>query len=111
MPELKQIICTVREDFIPLLRMAEHTIHEVMIAGEAQRLKQGKDPNGWMKADPLDRLNHVLHHVLAVHHAQKPLLLTQDTCLEQIKHALTGILIILVNENREPEVIQQVIDE
>jgi len=103
MPEMKQIVGVVREDWLDILKAFEKSLHEVMSAGERQRLAAGKDPNGWVKENPLDRLNHVLHHILTVHHAQKPNLLTGDTYLRQIEHAMVGLAIMLVNLNREPE--------
>lgn len=65
---------------------------EVLAAGEIQRLSKGLDPNSWMNADPLKRLNHVLHHVLKCHHEQNLSTLTEDTCIEQWKHANRGYL-------------------
>jgi len=66
-------------------------------------MPSSKAVNRTSPKNPLDRLNHVLHHILTVHHAQKPNLLTGDTYLRQIEHAMVGLAIMLVNLNREPE--------
>ena len=110
-PEMKQIVGVVRSDWLMILKTFEKSLHEVMTAGERQRLAAGKDPNGWTREKPLDRLNHVLHHVLTVHHAQNPNLLTADTYLRQIEHAMVGLAIMLVNLNKEPERLNEVIEE
>jgi hypothetical protein len=106
-----QPIFPTRQDWEPLLRKAAKTINEVMEAGELQRIKHNKDPHGWQRADVLDRLNHVLHHILIVHHKQNVGALTEDTYLEHIKHALVGILIILVNDDKEPEQLIEAVEE
>lgn len=101
----------MREDWNPLLLKADSVITEVMTAGERQRIASGRNPNAWVDAEPLERLNHVLKHILAVHHKQNTMLLTHDTQLEQIKHALVGILIILVNEDKENPKLTEAMDE
>lgn len=111
MSETKQIVCIVREDYISLLKKAEYVIRDVMAAGERQRLASGRDPNGWMKINPIDRIKHAIDHLLPVWHHRKMDLLTCDTELQQAKHALVDILIALVNEDREPEQLQEVIEE
>ena len=110
-PELKQIVGVVRADWVEILKTFEKSLHEVMTAGERQRIANGRDPNGWMKEKPLDRLNHVLHHVLSVHHAHNPNLLTGDTYLRQIEHAMVGLAIMLVNLNKEPERLEESVEE
>jgi len=110
-PELKQIVGVVRADWVEILKAFEGSLDEVMTAGERQRLAAGKDPHAWTREKPLDRLNHVLHHILHVHHAQNPNLLTGDTYLRQIEHAMVGLAIILVNLNKEPERLTESVEE
>jgi hypothetical protein len=94
MPELKQYTITCRDDWWPIHREVCKVLSEVLEAGEIQRLSKGLDPNGWMTADPLKRLNHVMHHLLKCHHHNSLSVLTEDTCIEQWKHSLCGLGII-----------------
>ena len=112
MSQTKQVGLVVREDYEPLLRAANRVIHDVMVAGEKQRVDAGLDTNGWMAADPVKRLNNVLHHILACHHAGHLKSLTDNTYLEEWKHALTGLVIIAYHElNPEPGLVIEPADE
>ena len=112
MPEIKQYVTVCREDYWPMYQAVHKVLAEVLAAGEIQRLSKGLDPNSWMNADPLKRLNHVLHHVLKCHHEQSLSTLTEDTCIEQWKHALCGLAIIAYLEAKpEEKVLEEAIDE
>ena len=88
----------VREDWLPIYRETFKVLTEVLAAGEAQRVSKGLDPNAWFTSDPKRRLNHVLLHVLKCHHDASLNVLTNDTYLEEWKHALCGLGIIAALE-------------
>jgi len=113
MPELKQYVTICREDWWPIYQAVHKVLNEVLTAGELQRLSKGLDPNSWMTADALKRLNHALHHMLKCHHENSLGVLTEDTCIEQWKHALCGMAIIAYLESKPEtkELVIEAIDE
>ena len=98
-----QVTFDIREDWLPIIRESVKVLQEVLAAGEAQRLSKGQDPNAWMTSDPMKRLNHVINHILKCHHEGKLNVLTNDTYLEEWKHALCGLAIIAALEAKKEQ--------
>lgn len=110
--EIKQYVTVCREDWWPIYHAVHKVLNEVLTAGEIQRLAKGLDPDGWMTADPLKRLNHAMHHILQCHHHNNLSILTEDTCIEQWKHALCGLAIIAYLYSKpEEKALEEAIDE
>ena len=100
----------VREDWLPIYRETFKVLTEVLAAGEVQRLEKGLDPNAWFTSDPKKRLNHAMNHLLRCHHHQSLDILTDDTYLEEWKHALCGLGIIAALEAKKQPPIGLVIE-
>lgn len=104
MPELKQVVMIVREDWEPLLRAANKVIHEVMGAGENQRLHADLPTDQWTAPDVNRYLHHAHMHLISckTHEGTtgNPFVLADNTSLEEYKHALVDLLIIAAAEGR-----------
>lgn len=105
-----QITLDVREDWLPIITEVVKVVQEVMAAGEVQRVSKGLDPNGWVKSDPVDRMGHVLRHILMCHDKGRLNVLTRDTTLEEWKHALCGLGIIAALEAKKHQPVGLVIE-
>lgn len=83
-----------------IIEAATRVITEVMDAGAHQR-REG-NPDEWMNEDPVKRLHHAFMHLVAckTHQEQtgEPWSLTDNTHLEDYKHALTGLAIVAVHQ-------------
>lgn len=114
MPELKQVVMVVREDWEPLLRAANKAIHEVMGAGEKQRLHDDLPTNQWVTPDVKRYIHHAFLHLVACKTNEgikgHPFILADNTSLEEYKHALVDLLIVAADEVRKEPPIGLVVE-
>lgn len=89
-------------EWAPLYEAACDIITEVMTAGIKQREAEGKPTDEWMRLDPADRLHHAFMHLVSVktHEGKHGDIgaLTENTALEEWKHALCGLAIVGAHE-------------
>lgn len=102
MPELKQYTITCREDWFPLVMASIRNIHDVMSAGEQQRLHDDLPTDQWKTPDVKRYMHHAFMHLVSVksHEAAlgHPFVLAGNTSLEEYKHALVDLLIVAAAE-------------
>lgn len=102
MLELKQVVLIVREDRIPLLQAFNKVMHEVMDAGELQRIQEGKPTNQWEDPDVKRYMHHAFMHLVncKTHEGThgNPFVLADNTSLEEYKHALVDLSIVAYAE-------------
>jgi len=90
------------KDLKILQNAANTVIKEVMEAGFHQRTKEGKPTDEWKTADVQDRIHHAFMHLVrcqsnvGIH--GHPFSLTDNTALEDWKHALCGLVIVAAHE-------------
>jgi len=105
MPELKQVVIVVRQDWEPLLRAANKAIHEVMSAGEKQRLHDDLPTDQWVNPDVARYMHHAFMHLVACKTYEgshgNPFVLADNTSLEEYKHALVDLLIVAAAEAKK----------
>lgn len=114
---LKQYEMICREDWKPLLDVANEVIHEVMAAGEKQRLHDDLPTDQWKNPDVKRYMHHAFMHLVSckTHEgiANNPFVLADNTSLEEYKHALVDLLIIAAAEKKSDNqgLVFEVIDE
>lgn len=114
---LKQVVMVVREDWIPLLKVANKVIHEVMEAGERQRIEEGKPTNQWETADVKRYMHHAFMHLVNCKTYEgtngNPFVLAENTSLEEYKHALVDLIIVANAEEKDDNqgVVVEVTDD
>lgn len=113
MPELKAYTLTLREDWLPLLEAANKIIHEVMSAGEQQRLHDDLPTDQWKNPDVKRYMHHAFMHLVSCktyegNHGH-PFVLAENTSLDEYKHALVDLLIVAAAEAK-PETKELVIE-
>jgi len=90
------------KDLKILQNAASMVIKEVMQAGYHQRVKDGKSTDEWKTADVQDRIHHAFMHLVRcqsnVGMHGHPFSLTENTALEDWKHALCGLVIVAAHE-------------
>lgn len=90
------------KDIQILCNAASDVIKEVMRAGHAQRIKSGKPVDEW-KTEPVpERIHHIFMHMVKTQTNMQthgnPFSLTENTALEDWKHALAGCAIVAAHE-------------
>lgn len=89
-------------EYQPIINAAVDVIKQVMQAGYHQRTKEGKSTDEWKTADVTDRIHHAFMHLVACKTSESqhghPFSLTDNTALEDWKHALCGLAIVAAHE-------------
>jgi len=102
MPEIKQYVMICREDWKPLLDAANQLIHDVMSAGEQQRLHDDLPTDQWKSPDVKRYMHHAFMHLVSCKTHEgihgHPFVLADNTSLEEYKHTLVDLLIIAAAE-------------
>jgi len=92
----------MNSDWKPILDAACMVITQVMEAGAHQRTAQGKSTDEWKTAPVPERIHHAFMHLVATETSMgnngHPFSLTNNTCLEDWKHALCGLAIVAAHE-------------
>lgn len=92
----------VREEWLPIYNAAIEVITQVLLAGEEQRILTGKPTNQWHTYPSEKRIHHAFMHMVACMTHQgtngNPWSLTDNTSMEDYKHALTGLAIVAARE-------------
>lgn len=90
------------KDIQILCNAACDVIKEVMQAGHAQRIKDGKPTDEWKREPVPERIQHMFMHMVKTQTSMQtsghPFSLTENTALEDWKHALTGGAIVAAHE-------------
>jgi hypothetical protein len=86
----------------PILDAACAVIKQVMEAGEQQRKAQGRSNDEWRTQPVEKRIHHAFMHLVgtqtSIQTAGHPFSLTDNTALEDWKHALGGLAIVAAHE-------------
>lgn len=89
-------------EYQAIINAATDVIKEVMQAGYHQRVKDGKSTDEWKTADVQDRIHHAFMHLVRCQSnitvQGHPFSLTDNTALEDWKHALCGLAIVAAHE-------------
>lgn len=103
--DFKQYLMTCREDYVPLLHVANEIIHQVMSAGEKQRLHDDLPTDQWKNPDVKRYIHHAFMHMVSckTHEGTHghPFVLADNTSLEEYKHALVDLLIVACAETKK----------
>lgn len=103
---MASVTLEIRDEWLPLLIGAHKLINQVMEAGLAQRGTEEAD-DGWMKLNPVERVRRMFMHLVATQtHMSKqdnPWSLTENTALEDYKHATMGGIIVFTRLEVLPE--------
>lgn len=105
MPELKQVVMICREDWLPILRAFNKYMHDVLEAGEKQRLHDDLPTDQWVNPDVKRYMHHAFMHLVACKTYEgshgNPFVLADNTALEEYKHALIDLAIVAYAEHKK----------
>lgn len=110
-----RVTFSIREEWEPLLVAAHSLIVEVMEAGALQRQGDENADDGWRRLDPEQRAHKMFMHMVAtqthVGTHGNPWSLTNNTYLQDYKHATMGGIIVKARTEPESTVLRETIDE
>ena len=110
-----RVTLSIREEWEPLLIAAHSLIVEVMEAGARQRNGNENSDDGWRKLDPIKRVHKMFMHLVATQThmttINNPWSLTDNTHLEDYKHATMGGIIVKARTEPESTQLREIIEE